>query len=451
MVKTRIAVLISGNGTNLQALIDAQKDGTLRHGRIVLVLSSNSIAHGLKRAEAAGIETAVVTRKKAGSQADFEAGIREELEKHNVEMIVLAGFMKILSEDFTDTYKNRIINVHPSLIPAFCGKGCYGLKVHEKALAYGVKVTGATVHFVNEVPDGGKIIMQKPVRVKKGDTPQILQRRVMEEAEWQILPKAAELVSKRIMKEKAAKMESYEINDIGKLIEDNSYVGRGIVIGTTPSEDKAVCAYFIMGRSENSRNRIFEKDGDSLYTRPFDESKVEDPSLIIYAAIRRHDNDLIVTNGDQTDTICDALATGGRFEDALATRSFEPDFPNMTPRISGMINFGGGDLPEGRFTYKMSILKSMNKDGTRTGRYYFSYEADPGLGHFIHTYECDGDPLPTFAGEPERVAIPENIDDLTDELWKNLNEENRISLYVRYTDVSTGEYEDRLINKNSRH
>ena len=350
--------------------------------------------------------------------------------------------MKILSKDFTSEYAGRIINVHPSLIPAFCGKGCYGLHVHEKALEYGVKVTGATVHYVNEVPDGGRIIMQKPVRVKKGDTPSVLQKRVMAEAEWQILPKATEQVAWKLMKEKAAKMEQYEINDIGKLINDNTYVGRGIVIGRTKGAGKAAIAYFIMGRSENSRNRVFTLQDGEVFTEPFDESKVEDPSLIIYAAIRQFENKLIVTNGDQTDTIYDHLAAGKSFEDALATRTFEPDMPNFTPRISGMVELG-----EEEFTYKMSILKSMCKTGGKTGRYYFNYESEPGLGHFIHTYECDGNPLPTFNGEPERVEIPDDIDDFTNNLWKYLDEDNKISLYVRYIDVKTGKYEERIINK----
>lgn len=444
MVKTKIAVLISGNGTNLQALIDAQKSGILKHGSIELVVSSSADAYGLKRAEAAGIATAVVTRKQTGSQRAFEEGIRAELEKRGIELIVLAGFMKILSKDFTDAYADRIINVHPSLIPAFCGKGCYGLKVHEQALAYGVKVTGATVHYVNEVPDGGRIILQKPVKAKKGDSPETLQKRVMEEAEWKILPKAADIVSKRIMKEKAADMEQYGKERIEELVEDNSYVGRGIVLGRTPDGQKAVSAYFIMGRSENSRNRIFAKDGDSLYTRPFDEAKVEDPSLIIYAALRQYENKLIVTNGDQTDTIYEHLEKGGTFEEALRTRQFEPDFPNMTPRISGMITFGEDD-----FEYKISILKSGNREGTKSGRYTFEYESDPGLGHFIHTYQQDGNPLPTFLGEPKRVDIPDDIDSFTEGLWEGLDGDNKISLYVRYTDIATGEYEDRLINKNS--
>lgn len=443
MVKTNIAVLISGGGTNLQALIDAQKVGKLRSGQIVVVISSSSDAYGLERAKAAGIDTAVITKKGSGSQAAFEDNIIRELRSRNVELIVLAGFMKILSADFTRAYRDRIINVHPSLIPSFCGKGCYGLKVHEMALKYGVKVTGATVHYVNEIPDGGRIISQRPVEVREGDTPEQLQRRVMEEAEWQILPEAAEKVAERIMKEKMTEMRQYDVNSIGKLIEDNSYVGRGIVLGRTETSGKAVSAYFIMGRSANSRNRVFVRNGDELKTQAYDESKVEDPSLIIYSAIRKYGNDLIVTNGDQTDTIYDHLAQGRTFEEALLTRRFEPDHPNMTPRISGMLTLG-----EDNFTYKLSILKSQDPEGRRCGRYTFCYESEPGLGHFIHTYECDGDPLPTFRGEPERVHVPDSIDSFTKELWDNLNADNRISLYVRYTDPATGEYEDRLINRN---
>ena len=202
MVKTKIAVFISGGGTNLQALIDAQRDGILRSGRIVLVISSNSIAYGLKRAGEAGIDAVAITRKECGSQEAFEAKIIQKLEEYGIELIVLAGFLNILSEDFVGRYENRIINIHPSLIPAFCGKGFYGIKVHEAALDYGVKVTGATVHFVNEIPDGGRIIRQKAVSIKKDDTPKALQKRVMTQAEWVILPQAAEDVSKAIAERK---------------------------------------------------------------------------------------------------------------------------------------------------------------------------------------------------------------------------------------------------------
>jgi phosphoribosylglycinamide formyltransferase-1 len=201
MVKTRIAVFVSGGGTNLQALLDAEKRGELPSGEIVLVLSNSAKAYALERAKNNGIPTAVCSRKLLGSQEAFEAAIGAELERHRVDMIVLAGFLSILSAEFTAKWPRRIINVHPSLIPSFCGKGFYGLRVHEAALSYGVKVTGATVHYVNEIPDGGQIIAQKAVDVLPGDTPEVLQRRVMEQAEWILLPRAAELVARRIAEE----------------------------------------------------------------------------------------------------------------------------------------------------------------------------------------------------------------------------------------------------------
>lgn len=239
-------------------------------------------------------------------------------------------------------------------------------------------------------------------------------------------------------------MNIYEINDLGKLLSENTYAGRGIVVGKTADGKKAAVAYFIMGRSENSRNRIFaEKDGGEVIIYPFDASKVEDPSLIIYSPIRTLENKLIVTNGDQTDTIYDFVAEGKTFEEALDTRAFEPDKPNWTPRISAMLTFGEGD-----FSYKMSILKSADENGTACNRYTFSYAPINGLGHFLHTYVCDGNPIPTFQGEPERVAIPNGIDEFTSLIWGKLNESNKISLYVRMIDLETGETENRLINKN---
>ena len=198
MIKAKIAVLVSGGGTNLQALIDAQKSGIINSGEIALVISNNADAYALTRAESAGIKTAVVSKKELGREA-FEAKICELLDNEKIDFIVLAGFMVILSENFTRKYDKRIINVHPSLIPSFCGEGFYGLKVHEAALSYGVKVTGATVHFVNEIPDGGEIIMQKAVEIKEGDTPEILQKRVMEEAEWKIRPAALEKVCSELI------------------------------------------------------------------------------------------------------------------------------------------------------------------------------------------------------------------------------------------------------------
>jgi len=202
MLRANIAVLVSGGGTNLQALIDAQGSGIIKSGKISLVVSNNSSAYALERAKNAGIDTAVVLKKELGSQEAFENKLIEILDNAKTDIIVLAGFMSILSADFTNHYKDRIINVHPSLIPSFCGKGFYGLRVHEAALAYGVKVSGATVHFVNEIPDGGKIIMQKAVEILEGDTPEVLQKRIMEEAEWKILPLSCEKVCFEIIKEK---------------------------------------------------------------------------------------------------------------------------------------------------------------------------------------------------------------------------------------------------------
>ena len=202
MTKTKIAVFVSGGGTNLQALIDAQTAGVLKSGEIVLVVASQPTAYALERAKKAGIKGVVCSKKELGGQEAFEAAITAALKEHGIELIILAGFMSILSEDFTKQWPERIINVHPSLIPSFCGKGLYGLKVHEKALEYGVKVTGATVHFVNEIPDGGKIIAQKAVEILEDDSPEVLQKRVMEQAEWILLPQAAEAVSEKIAKEK---------------------------------------------------------------------------------------------------------------------------------------------------------------------------------------------------------------------------------------------------------
>ena len=238
-------------------------------------------------------------------------------------------------------------------------------------------------------------------------------------------------------------MDIYKINDIGELIKDNPYVGRGIVAGTSADGKSAVTAYFIMGRSANSRNRIFTEKNGEIFTEPFDASKVQDPSLIIYAAVRQYQNQLIVTNGDQTDTIYEGLQKGLTFVKALESRAFEPDAPNFTPRISGMLTFENGD-----FSYQMSILKSIDAEGSACARYGFSYPSVNGLGHFIHTYVTDGNPIPTFQGEPERVAILNDIDEMTDKLWRSLNENNKISLYVRYVDLASGAVEDRIVNKN---
>ncbi len=238
-------------------------------------------------------------------------------------------------------------------------------------------------------------------------------------------------------------MNIYEIKSMKDRIDGNPYVGRGIVIGKSSDGKKAATAYFIMGRSANSRNRVFTVKNGEVFTEPFDASKVEDPSLIIYAALRKFENKLIVTNGDQTDTVYDGIVTGKSFSESLESREFEPDAPNFTPRISGILTFGEND-----FNYEMSILKSLDENGSDCARYTFSYPSKAGLGHFIHTYVTDGNPIPTFQGEPERVAIPDSIDEFADEIWNYLDENNKISLYVRYTDLTDGSYEEKLINKN---
>ena len=236
-------------------------------------------------------------------------------------------------------------------------------------------------------------------------------------------------------------MSVYEVSEISSLIRDNSYVGRGIVAGRSENGEKAVFAYFIMGRSENSRNRVFREKKGELMIYPYDPSKVRDPSLIIYSPVRRCGDSIIVTNGDQTDTVCEFLRQGKTFEEALETRCFEPDAPNFTPRISAQLSFSGG------YRYKMSILKSADESGTACCRYTYSYPAIPGLGHFLHTYNGDGTPIPSFTGEPERVRIPDNVKAFADTLWDNLNSANKISLYVCGIELSTGREERYLINK----
>jgi len=235
-------------------------------------------------------------------------------------------------------------------------------------------------------------------------------------------------------------MQTFELN---KLLSENSYPGRGIVLGMDKTGENAVIAYFIMGRSVNSRNRIFvEKDG-GIITKAFDESKMVDPSLIIYAPVRLFGDNQVVTNGDQTDTVVEYLRKGMTFEAALRTRCFEPDEPNYTPRISGMVV-----RENGKMTYKLSILKSDNGDPTAPQRFFFEYTPKAGIGHFIHTYKCDGNPIPSFEGEPEKVEIVGDIDEFTENVWNNLNEDNKVSLFVRYINVKTGEEQTRIVNKN---
>lgn len=229
-----------------------------------------------------------------------------------------------------------------------------------------------------------------------------------------------------------------------KELKSNAYPGRGIILGRSEDGSKAVAAYFIMGRSENSRNRVFVEDGEGIRTQAFDPSKLTDPSLIIYAPVRVLGNKTIVTNGDQTDTIYEGMDRQLTFEQSLREREFEPDAPNYTPRISGIMH-----IENGKYSYAMSILKSNNGNPDSCNRYTFAYENCPaGEGHFIHTYKCDGNPLPSFEGEPKWVSIPDNMDEFTDMLWNSLNEENKVSLFVRYIDIATGNYETKIVNKN---
>lgn len=229
-------------------------------------------------------------------------------------------------------------------------------------------------------------------------------------------------------------------------LKNNAYPGRGIVIGRSEDGKRAVAAYFIMGRSANSRNRVFVTEGQGIRTQAFDPSKLEDPSLIIYAPVRVLGGDTIVTNGDQTDTVYEGLQKGMTFEQSLRSREFEPDGPNFTPRISAVMHVNNGC-----YDYEMSILKSNDGDDTCCNRYTFSYDNPrAGEGRFLHTYVQDGTPLPSFQGEPKKVAVSGDIDSFTRLLWENLNEENKVSLFVRYVDVATGAYETRIVNKNER-
>ena len=234
-----------------------------------------------------------------------------------------------------------------------------------------------------------------------------------------------------------------ELFDLKKELAENSYPGRGIVIGQSEDGRFAAIAYFIMGRSVNSRNRVFVEDGEGLRTRAFDPGKLSDPSLVIYAPVRVLGNATVVTNGDQTDTVYDFMKEGKTFEEALCTRTFEPDAPNYTPCISGVV-----ERTDGAFTYKLSILKSGDGDPDAPERFFFAYTPKAGKGHFLHTYRCDGNPIPSFDGEPTPVKIEGDLDAFTRLVWESLNEDNKVSLFTRFINLETGEWESRIVNKN---
>ena len=426
----RIAVLVSGGGTNLQALLDAQTKGGLGSGSIVLVVADREGTYAIERAQNAHISTCVVQRVK-GNPALFEARLEKVLREAMIDLIIFAGFLSLLSEDFVGKFPQRILNIHPSLLPSFSGKGYYGLKVHQAALERGVLISGATVHFVNSVPDGGPIVAQQAVAVHPGDTPATLQRRIMEEAEWVLLPRSTREVCQTM--EQSMKIET--------LLQDKRYPGRGLIMGLS-SEGEAVIAYFLMGRSSNSRNRVLALDGEDLKTEAFDASALEDPSLIIYHPLISFGSQVIVSNGDQTDTIVSFLAEGKSFEEALQTRCYEPDEPAYTPRISGMFEMGNPP------SYTLSILK---REQAQCKREFFPYPYPrAGRAHLIHTYEDDGNPLPSFVGKPREVAVDQDIELFSQRLWDSLDEDNRIALYVRYTHLDTGLFSQKLINKHTR-
>ena len=441
-----VGVLVSGGGTNLQAILDAECAGLIPDGRVACVIASKPGVFALTRAARTGVPGYVAERKTLGDR--FEPEIIRILEEHQVGVIVLAGFLSILSPDFVRRYEGRILNVHPALLPAFGGKGCYGLHVHEQVLAAGCKVTGATVHLVNEVCDGGEILLQRAVAVEPGDTPETLQRRVMEQAEWKLLPQAVELVCKRLRDasapEKSNDTEDKTMERFETLLSQNRYPGRGILIGLSPDGARAMIGYFIMGRSENSRNRVFVEEGDVVRTEAFDPAKLTDPSLVIYAPVRVLGEHTVVTNGDQTDTIVDFMQRGLTFEDALRTRRFEPDPPILTPRISGLVS-----VSEGKLSYRLSILKAGGEESCL--RFFYEYaEPKPGEGHLIHTYRCDGDPVPSFEGEPKTVAVGNDLRAFGDALWQSLDPERKVSLLVRSVELSGGKYEQIIYNKNQK-
>ena len=504
MLSARIAVLVSGGGTNLQALLDARAEGRLRSGSIVLVLSSRGDARALGRARAHGVRAEAVERRAFPDAASFERRLLELLDEEHIDVVVLAGFLQILSGAFVARYAGRIVNVHPSLIPSFCGRGLYGLKVHKAALDAGVRITGATVHLVDETPDGGPILMQKAVEVLPDDTPETLQRRVMEQAEWRLLPEAVERLCRSqgalppippgrgacspappstfpeggrcppsgkvngvprglapLMKPLSDPHNSLSLvggllmagfgaeprvsdSPFAALLGGNRYPGRGIVLGCAP-DGRAVLAYFIMGRSAASRGRVLERSGDDLVIRLLSPERVADPSLILYAPIRVCGEHVVVTNGDQTETVCEALRDRSTFESALRTRSYEPDAPHLTPRISGMLSLGREGGP---FVYRLSILKAGG--GGDCLRQFFEYEAVPGVGRLIHTYAGDGDPLPSFEGEPRAVPIPADIEAFSRGLWDALDAENRVALCVRYLTANGRVCEERLFDRHGK-
>lgn len=413
----RIAVLVSGGGTNLQALLDAQARKELSSGSIVLVVSDRQAA-ALDRVESSGVSAVMLDRSALGRK-EFETQLLALLEQRNIDLVVLAGFLTILSSKVIARYPKRIINIHPSLIPSFCGKGYYGLRVHQAALERGVKVSGATVHLVDEVADGGPILAQQAIEVLDDDTPQSLGQRILQQVEWKLLPKTVASYCQCMEKSMSLQQRLSSVR----------YPGRGIVCGMN-EQGKAIIAYFITARSSHSKNRCLAAEGETVRTKAVDESLLVDPSLIIYRAMDREGNDVVVANGDQSDTILDGLRQGITMQTSLASRTFEPDEPNFTPRISALFHLGPHP------SYTLSILRRA-PDGSCDRSYYSHPASKKGEAHLLHTYEGDGNPLPCFQGEPRLVHIKGNAQELAEHIWTLLDEEYRVSVCVKEIDLAS--------------
>ncbi len=423
----RIAVLVSGSGTNLQALLDAD----LPPGKIVLVASDKVDAPALGRSKRMGIPSIGFDRKAMGRKA-LEQALVDLLDDYAVDLIVLSGFLTILSPSFVHAYRNRIINIHPSLLPSFGGKGYYGERVHEAVLKRRVKLSGATVHLVTEEADEGPILAQQALAVADDDTPDSLGRRIRETIEWTLLPKTVQQYCRKL--EEEMELETY--------LKGLRYPGRGILCGVS-EEGKALLIYFITARSTHSKNRMLVAQNEVVRTQAIDESLVIDPSLIIYRALDRLGNTFVVANGDQSDAILAALADGRSFEEGLSNSTFEPDEPNYTPRISAVYQADGAG------SYTISILRRQ-EDGSCEHAFFPYGRFARGEGHVIHTYEKEAEPLPSFAGEPRRVLLKGSGEALAQSVWLSLDERVRVGLCMKEIDLDSHQVQTIIINAEER-
>lgn len=423
----RIAVLVSGSGTNLQALLDAE----LLPGKVVLVASDKADAPALQRSERKEVPSIGLDRKTMGRKA-LEQELENLLGEYSVDLIVLSGFLTILSPRFVNAHRNRIINIHPSLLPSFGGKGYYGERVHEAVLKRGVKLSGATVHLVTEEADEGPILAQQALSVADDDTPSSLGRRILETIEWTLLPKTVQHYCQKL--EEEMQLETY--------LKGLRYPGRGIICGLSET-GKALLIYFITARSKHSKNRMLVKEGDVVRTKAIDESLLIDPSLIIYRAIDRIDTSFVVANGDQSEAILASLSSGRSFEEGLATSTYEPDEPNYTPRISAVYQ------ARGTGSYTLSILR--RREDSSCERAFFPYNIPIlGAGHLIHTYEREAVPLPPFSGEPRNVLLKGSGEALAQSVWQSLDEQVRVGLCVKEIDLETNQVQTIIINAEER-